>query len=248
MNLYGIADLHLHTTASDGTATVPQVLERVAVSGLDVVAITDHDTLDGALEARRLARDYGVEVVVGEEVSTADGHLIGLFMEEFVPPGRPAVDTIAAIRAQGGLCVAPHPYDWAVRALGQTGLRTHCAGPRAGFWQLDAIEVFNASLSWPRGGCNRMAERVARELGMPMVGGSDAHSLATIGRGYTRFAGRSADDLYRALQAGNVSWGGECWSLAHYLDVSWMSVRQRNVWGAIKLACCELPLVRRLPM
>ncbi len=105
------ADLHLHTTWSDGTASVPQVLARAARAELRVIAITDHDTITGVVEARRLARDFGVEVVVGEEVSTREGHLLALFIETPVPPQRPAVETIAAVHAQGGLCVAPHPFD-----------------------------------------------------------------------------------------------------------------------------------------
>ncbi len=121
MELNSLADLHIHTTYSDGTATVPDVLAHVAASNLHVIAITDHDAIAGALEARQLARDFGVEVIVGEEVSTLDGHVLALFIAEFLPPGRPAAETIAGVHAQGGLCVAPHSYDWAVISLGRNG-------------------------------------------------------------------------------------------------------------------------------
>src|SRR6185436_2860560 len=87
----------------------------------------------------------GLEVIVGEEVSTAEGHLLALFIEQELPPGRPAAATIAAVHAQGGLCIAAHPYDWMVPSLGRAGLRQRCAGPDCE-WPLDGIEVFNASL------------------------------------------------------------------------------------------------------
>ncbi len=241
MELTGRADLHLHTTSSDGTATVPEVLAHVATSGLHVIAITDHDTIAGALAARRLARDFGIEVVVGEEVSTAEGHLLALFIEDFLPPGRPAAETIAAIHAQGGLCIAPHPYDWAVTSLGRWGFEQHYVTD----WPIDAIEVFNASLTWPRAICNDRAQRVAAQLDVPTVGGSDAHSLATIGTGYTRFAGSTDNDLYHSIASGQVSWGGQSWSVAQYLEVGWLSIRQRNLLGAIKLVCTDLPFLQR---
>jgi predicted metal-dependent phosphoesterase TrpH len=97
------ADLHIHTVHSDGAATVPELLEYVAArTDLRLIAVTDHDSITGACQAARLAREFGVEVVMGEEVSTADGHLLALFVDTFLPPGRPAAETIAAIHAQGG--------------------------------------------------------------------------------------------------------------------------------------------------
>lgn len=239
MELNSLADLHIHTTHSDGTATVPDVLTRAAASNLQVIAITDHDSIAGALEARRLARDFGIEVIVGEEVSTAEGHVLALFVEDFLPPCRPAAETIAAVHAQGGLCVAPHPYDWAVVSLGRFGFRERCLTD----WRFDAIEAFNASLTWPRSGANRQAQHIALQLDLPAVGGSDAHSLATIGTGFTQFAGTTADDVYRSIKAGHVAWGGHTWTAAQYLDVGWLTVRQRNLWGGIKLVCTDLPFM-----
>lgn len=111
------ADLHIHTNySSDGTASVVDVLEHVVKhTDLRVIAITDHDTIDGALEARRIARAYGIDVIVGEEISTADGHMLALFIEQMVPPGQPASTSIAAVHAQGGLCIPAHPYAGAFR-------------------------------------------------------------------------------------------------------------------------------------
>ena len=105
---YGRADLHVHTLWSDG-AQRPEEVVAVASERVDVVAITDHDEIRGALRAREWAREHpelGVDVVVGEEISTLNGHLLGLFLEECIPPGLSALDTIGEIHAQGGLAVA----------------------------------------------------------------------------------------------------------------------------------------------
>jgi predicted metal-dependent phosphoesterase TrpH len=100
----------LHTMYSDGSNTVEEVLSYVAHQcDFSVIAITDHDTIAGAIEAQSLTPTYGVEVIVGEEVSTAEGHLLALFIERELPPGRPAAVTIADAHAQGGLCIAAHP-------------------------------------------------------------------------------------------------------------------------------------------
>src|SRR5882672_6990753 len=146
------ADLHLHTTASDGAATVPQLLAHVAQSpDLRLIAITDHDSIAGARQAAQLAPQFGVEVIVGEEVSTAEGHLLALFIDTFLPPGRPAVETIAAIHAQGGLAIAPHPFDRSVPSLGS-------AHRWLSDWPLDAIEGFNAGVIWSQRAGNRTAQ------------------------------------------------------------------------------------------
>lgn len=202
------ADVHIHTTYSiDGTAHVEEVLEYVArKTDLRVIAITDHDTIEGALEARRIASKYGVEVIVGEEVSTADGHLLALFIEELLVPGQPADETIAAVHAQGGLCVAAHPYAWLVPSMGWAGLRTR---QRSKVWQLDGVEGFNASLWTPKS--NQNAVSVGRELHLAICGGSDSHQLSTIGLGYTRFPGSSAEDLRAAIQARRTQPAGIAW-------------------------------------
>jgi predicted metal-dependent phosphoesterase TrpH len=238
----GRADLHVHTDASDGTASVREVLREAARIGLDVVAITDHDTIEGALEARRLGPAYGVEVIVGEEVSTVEGHLLALFVEEALPAGRPAAETIAAARAQGGLCIAPHPYDWTVPSLGRVGLRHRCHGPDAGEWPLDAIEGLNASATWPAGVVNAAAQRLARHLGLPSVGGSDAHTLATIGKACTLFPGQTAADVREAIRLGNVEVAGQACTTAETLDFYRLTVRQRGLRAALALAWSNLAI------
>lgn len=170
------ADLHLHTVHSDGNATAKALLEHVATkTDLRVIAITDHDTIRGAVEAQSLAASYGIEVIVGEEVSTRDGHLLALFIERPLPPGWPAAQTITAIHAQGGIAIAAHPYDWMVPSMGSRGLHQYIGHPDAE-WPLDGIECFNAGVVLPN--MNRRALVAARALGLPAIGGSDSHQLA----------------------------------------------------------------------
>lgn len=207
---YHKADLHLHTTASDGEASPAEVLAEAARRQLAVVAITDHDTIAGALEARRIADAYGVEVIVGEEVSTREGHLLVLFLERELPPGRPLAETAAAAREQGALVIAPHPFGYLVPSIGRAGPLGLGGYASPGWVDLvDAVEVFNAGL-WSDGN-NRRAARFAAGRGLPVVGGSDSHHIPTVGAGYTRYPGRTAADLRRAILAGQTEAGGELW-------------------------------------
>lgn len=199
----GKADLHLHTTYSDATISVPTLLDTVAAQGeLSVIAVTDHDTIAGAEVARRLARSggYPVEVIVGEEVTTRDGHIVGLFLREAIAPGLSAVATIAAIHAQGGLAFAPHPFFNDRPRRRRRAMES--VGHLAARLPLDAIEVDNSTpcLEW----ANLRAKRFAMRRGLPMLGASDAHIPAAIGKSHTCFPGRGARDLRRAIAAGAV--------------------------------------------
>jgi predicted metal-dependent phosphoesterase TrpH len=226
------ADLHIHTTYSDGMATVPELLTYVAThTDLRVIAVTDHDAIAGALEAQRLAPDFGLEVVVGEEISTREGHLLALYIEAFIAPGRPVADTIAEVRAQGGLAVAAHPFQLLVPSLGRIGLLRQPIGMERG-WTIDAVETFNAGTTLQHN--NRLAERYACRRGLPLIGGSDAHHLGAVGRGFTRFPGRSAADLHRAILAGQTEAGGCFWGVAGFADV--LRLRARRTVGHITLA------------
>jgi predicted metal-dependent phosphoesterase TrpH len=209
------ADLHIHTTTSDGLASVPELLAHVASNtDLSVIAITDHDCLSGAVHAARLARSFGLEVVMGEEISTADGHVLALFIHKLIPPGRPIRETLAAIHAQGGLAIAPHPFDPSVPSLG-------CGAARSIFMDLsfDGVEGFNGGVLWPYREANRVARRIAAQMKLPILGNSDSHSLETVGKGCTWFQGRTASDLYRAIQARAIQWSGEYWNVADYVGL-----------------------------
>ncbi len=106
----GLADLHLHTIYSyDGTASLAAVLNRAKQLGLDVIAITDHDEIAGALKAMEIAPNYGVEVIPGIEITTAEGDLLAFFITEKVDAGLSLIETVLRVRELGGICIAPHP-------------------------------------------------------------------------------------------------------------------------------------------
>jgi predicted metal-dependent phosphoesterase TrpH len=227
------ADLHVHTTASDGTASAREVLAHVARhTDLRVIAITDHDTIAGAREAQRMADAYGVEVIVGEEVSTREGHLLALFLEEELPPGRSLSETVATARAQGALVVAPHPFGYLVRSIGRAGaLGLGLRAERSWVGLVDAVETWNAGLWSSR--TNARAARFATARGLPAVGGSDSHHLATLGLGYTLFPGCSAAELRQALLCGQTRAAGVLWGVRHSAEagalIAWRGLRRGQV-------------------
>lgn len=203
----GTADLHVHTTASDGSDSPHAVYQTAARRGLDVIAVTDHDTLLGGLIAADVARRAEAPpcVIVGEEVSSSQGHIIGLFLRELVRPGMNAADTIRAIHAQGGVAIAPHPF-W--RTLAAETARPHGVGALVFDLPFDAIEVRNGGFTPSMVRANRRAAAAAKALDATAVGGSDAHVRQAIGWAHTRFPGHTPDDLRRALAARATSPSG----------------------------------------
>jgi predicted metal-dependent phosphoesterase TrpH len=216
----GKADMHLHTLYSDGTATIEALLQHVEErTDLDVVAITDHERLDGALRAREIhaAGGFSFELVVGEEITTRRGHLLALFIEERIPALRPLSETLERIHDQGGLAIAAHPMAPLTPSLGRRSLLALHAerDPRH---QLDAIELLNPSAA---GRSRRLARLHLNErvLHLPAVGNSDAHVLEHVGSAWTWFAGRSADDYRRAVSEHATVADGEHWSNWHNVAV-----------------------------
>jgi predicted metal-dependent phosphoesterase TrpH len=199
----GTADLHLHTHHSDGAPSVRALLEHVATATtLNVIAITDHDTIAGAREAQTLMRQtcYPFDLIMGEEISTRDGHLVGLFLHERIPPRMSARETVAAIHAQGGLAFAPHPFFRARQREGQP-VTMIGLGPAIRALTLDAIETINATPFLAI--ANRHAQAYNKTTtGLPALGNSDGHILAAVGKGYTRFPGTTARELQAAIQDG----------------------------------------------
>lgn len=195
----GKADLHIHSTYSfDASSTVSAVLEWAAnETDLDVIAITDHDEFGGALEARDRGAEFGIEVIPGLEISTADGHLLALFIDRPVPPRLSLLETIRKVGEQGGLCVAAHPHARLAHGLSGQVIRAALQDPDAAK-VLVGIESCNTGL-WYQGS-NYLAQRLVNELKLAPVGNSDSHLFWTIGWGYTEFAGSTAADLRLALQ------------------------------------------------
>jgi predicted metal-dependent phosphoesterase TrpH len=190
---FAFADLHTHTSFSDGRAAPREVVERAYELGLAAVAITDHDRIDGALEVAEHATN-GCAVIIGEEISSADGHILGLFLKTAIPRGLSAAATIDRIHDQDGIAIAAHPFFALGGAQG--------VGERGRGLDWNAIEVENG---YPlTGSANRRAREDKSEWCRSETGGSDAHLLAAVGRVVTRFPGLTVEDLRAALIAGTV--------------------------------------------
>jgi predicted metal-dependent phosphoesterase TrpH len=197
----GRADLHIHTLASDGTSSVPEILAHVAAARqLDVIAITDHERIDAAVAARHMAQDLGlpVQVVVGEEITTRGGHLLGLFLERPVPALKSLRWSIEAIHDQGGLAIPAHPLvPYPLCAQGPI-LRRLLAGDNPAA-RPDTIETFNpTALGRYR---HQAVVDFAERHGLAQLGNSDAHVADAIGSGWSSFPGRTPEELRVAILA-----------------------------------------------
>jgi predicted metal-dependent phosphoesterase TrpH len=202
----GRADLHMHTNFSDGWPSPAGVVDHVVENtDLNVIAVTDHDTIEGALRAaERAARVSKLQVVIGEEVTSRDGHILALFIEKRVRPGMSAAATVHAIHDQGGLAVAAHPF-WRTQRMVRSGGRVHGVGWLAAELDFDAIEVENATPGFYV--FNQMAHRMSVGVSATEIGSSDAHILDAIGRAYTEFRGRTAADLRKTIERGRTEAG-----------------------------------------
>jgi predicted metal-dependent phosphoesterase TrpH len=186
-------DLHCHTSASfDSLSNPAKVVRAAAQRGLTHLAITDHDRIEGALRARDAAPE-GLTIIIGEEIKTADGDLIALFLERAVAPGRSARDTIAEVREQGGIVGIPHPFD-RFRGSLLKDPRLEAMAPL-----VDWVEAHNARVVGGSG--NEQAAAFAHEMGLPGVAVSDAHNVVEVGVAYTIVDGdpSSPEGLVAAL-------------------------------------------------
>jgi len=224
------ADLHLHSIHSDGADSVRAIVEHIAnETDLRVAALTDHDRLDSSWEAHHLAERYGIEMVVGQEVTTNRGHLLALFIQERIPSGLSIPETSAAVHEQGGLAILAHPFD----RICNSPMR-HRPRPKLSDWRsfdLDGLEGVNGCQLDPAS--NPRAEAMGKLLGLTMTGGSDAHHRQAIGVAYTHFVGETAEDLRHALELGACRPAGRRWNAAEYaawVQRSWMPRTWRAVW------------------
>jgi predicted metal-dependent phosphoesterase TrpH len=215
---WSTADIHVHTTCSDGRTAPEQLAAHLARTRLAVVAVTDHDTIEGALRVEDALAGDGPEIVIASEVSSADGHVLALFVGRDVAPGRSAAWTIDAIHDQGGIAVAAHPFSL-VLGVGELAERL----------PFDGVELVNGSplMEVPN---VRSIRRLARR-GVAMMGGSDAHVTAAVGNVHTVFPGRGAADFRAAILARltrpgidrlshAVAWPG------HLAWLTWLQVRR----------------------
>jgi len=204
--ILGKADVHIHSTYSDGDEKIEDILEYAQnKTDLDVIAISDHDTIEGALEAREIMKDksynaWRFELIIGEEITTQEGHIVGLFLKEAIPPNLSVQETLARIRVQKGLAIASHPFYHShmnnAKYATMDGIGATTLLRNSSF--IDAIEIVNATPTLSED--NIRASILNKTLLFNAeVGNSDAHILAAIGMGYTLFEGKTAADFRRAV-------------------------------------------------
>ncbi|HEX2303372.1 MAG TPA: glycosyltransferase [Gaiella sp.] len=218
-----VADLHMHTNHSHDCSIEPSALVAHAEEeGLGVIAVTDHNVFDGALEAVELARDRELIVIPGEEVKTdRDGEVIGLFLRTEIPRGMPLADTLAAIREQEGVVYVPHPFDRMHSIPAPATLHRHLP-------EIDVLEVYNARLLFDA--YNDEALRFARKYGLLMGAGSDAHVLQGVGTGalrMRRFDG--PEEFLLSLRTATVLRRPK--SLAYLQSLKWVAQVRERVSG-----------------
>ncbi|MBI2626554.1 MAG: PHP domain-containing protein [Candidatus Nealsonbacteria bacterium] len=241
------ADLHIHSYYSPDAFSSPrEILAKAKRAGLDLIAITDHHTIDGAKEAQKIASEFGLEVVVGEEILTAQGEIIGLFLKEEIIPHLPLLEAIDRIKKQGGLVVIPHPLGFWQDGLGEKIIHKICD-------KVDGIEIFNAG--WmSKKDLVKIKYLNDNFFKLSATGGSDAHFAQLIGKAYTVFNGKSAGDLYSAIKNKSTCADGQFWSKWDYISYlrHWMaskSIRRGPLivfdflWGVRKL----IKLFRKFP-
>lgn len=227
----GLADVHMHTTYSDGTGSVAEVLDFVEEhTSLDVIAITDHDTIEGALRARDLAatRDYRFEIIVGEEISTREGHLLALFLRDPIAPGQSIERSIELVHEQGGLAIVAHPFNRVFRHSVQRSVMNRLL--RQPDLHPDGIETLNGSFAGI--GSSQIAMRLARTVyPWAETGSSDAHTPTAIGCARTLFQGRSAADLRTAIERRETAPIGAFWRTREYVTLASYRFSSRRATG-----------------
>lgn len=223
-------DPHVHSEDSyDSREPVELILEHASDIGLDGVVITDHDEIDESLRAAEMASDYGLVGVPGVEVSTSHGHLLAVGVKEKPPKRHPFADTVERVRDLGGAAVVPHPFQVTRHGVKKKRIA-----------DCDGIEVYNSWLF--TGYRNRKARSFAYRHGYPRLGGSDAHSITTVGRAYTEVeidVGKNevtADDIVAAIKNGDTAIHGKrapiTRSAYHYLKAA----ARKTGWGLRKVA------------
>jgi len=164
------ADLHIHTTYSDSSGTPQQVVDEAIKKGISCICITDHEIIDGAIEALKYGFDKDILIIPGVEATSKSGDVLGINVKKGVPNGLTTEETIKRIKDQGGIAVIPHFF-----AFFQDRFRGD------NFYKADAMEIFNSSLSFER---NNRAQKIQEKHNMAFTAGSDAHAARFVGRAY----------------------------------------------------------------
>jgi predicted metal-dependent phosphoesterase TrpH len=190
------ADLHVHTRYSEDSISPPdKIVQHCLKAGVNCVAITDHNEIKGALEVKSLAP---FKVIVGEEILTSRGEIIGYFLTELIPPHLSPEETVTRIKAQGGLSCVPHPCDRC-----RTGSKLESSALKEILPILDLIEVFNSRTILLRDSASAL--ELAQRHGLPSTAGSDAHIAREIGSTYMEIPEfNDAEQFRQALRQGKV--------------------------------------------
>lgn len=199
--VYSKADVHIHSSYSDGTSSPEDIVDATA-GKLQVIAVTDHNRIKGAFKAKEYAlrNNLKIDVIIGEEISTKNGHVVGLFLNSKIIPGKDARDAIYEIHKQGGIAVAAHPFNFVpFNEKGYPPIKQLLHE-----LAFDAIEVVSNSHTFSIAS-NAMASLANASLGLAQLGVSDAHTKEFIGKGYTMFAGTSANDFRVQLMHRNTT-------------------------------------------
>jgi len=214
------ADLHAHTHFSrDALTSVSTFVRRYQRAGIDCVAVSDHNNIDGALAVRA---DAAFNVIVSEEIKSSEGEIIGLFLQETIRKGLTPEDTVRAIREQGGLVLIPHPYD----RVRKSPLREEAALRIMN--DIDIIEVFNSRTIFSAD--NEKSRRLAEQHGKLMSASTDAHTPWEIGLAYTEMPPfESPGDFLVALGKGKLV-GRSSFVGVHWLS-TWAKIRWRLYLG-----------------
>ena len=216
-----VCDLHTHTSWShDCSVSARALLAAAEEIGLGAIAVTDHNVFGGAREAVELARERRLIVIAGEEMKTkGQGEVIGLFLQEEIPRGLSFEDTIAAIRAQGGLVFLPHPFDRRHAIPDPATLHRHLA-------EIDVLEVYNARLL--KETYNDEALRFARKYNLLQGAGSDAHVLPGLGTGAVRMREfRTPEEFLISLRSAEILRRPK--SLAYLQSLKWVAQVKEKV-------------------
>jgi predicted metal-dependent phosphoesterase TrpH len=213
------ADLHTHTYFSPDSLTSPEKYVQACLKrGSNCVAVTDHNAIGGALAVEKLA---SFKVIIGEEVESSEGEIIGFFLQEEVPAGLSPEETVQRIKGQGGLVCIPHPFDRL------RGSRLAEAGLMRILPEVDIIEVLNARTTLRSD--NERAVRFAQEHGLAMSAGSDAHSARELGRACVEMPDfEGPREFLQALRQGHIV--GRLSSPLVHLSSRWAWLRRRLGW------------------